>query len=72
MSFYIIITEAKNKQVFHHTIKLFPICCFVSVAEINNKPIANHSPNQNQFSWLIPVRRYKQELKPINGIRERF
>lgn len=34
--------------------------------------MANHIPKYIQFSWLIPVKRYKQELKPIKGIKERF
>jgi len=34
--------------------------------------MANQSRNQNQLLWLIPVNKYKQELKPISGIRERF
>ncbi len=34
--------------------------------------MANHNPNQNQLSWLIPVSRYRHELNPISGISEKF
>ena len=32
----------------------------------------NHNPNQNQLLCVIPVNKYKQEVNPNNGIRERF
>ncbi len=36
------------------------------------RPIANQTKNHFQLEADIPVNRYKQDVKPNNGIKEKF